>query len=139
MSCSDEKIYDVERIIKDRTIKGKKQYLIKWVGYPESECTWEDENNMFCDDMVREYEENKRKKKVPEKKRPEKMFRLQVTNEWDDIIKKVVSVSRSNSGSLEVEYVTVDGKKGVCNAAEIHSKAPIRLIEFYEANLSFPE
>jgi len=30
-----------EKILKQRTYKGKKQYLVKWHRYPESESTWE--------------------------------------------------------------------------------------------------
>ena len=33
--------YEVEKIIDRRIVKGKKEYLIKWKGYPESQSTWE--------------------------------------------------------------------------------------------------
>lgn len=140
----EEEIYDVERIIKDRVFRGKKQYLIKWLGYPESECTWEDEDNIYCDDLKVEYENGKKKstnkkKETTAPKSKIKHYRVQVTNEWDDVLKKVVGVSKSANGTLEVEYVMIDGKKGVCDAGEIHAKAPIHLLEFYEANLMFPE
>ncbi|KAL6122330.1 hypothetical protein NUSPORA_00631 [Nucleospora cyclopteri] len=138
---SDNGVYDVEKILKDRIVKGKKQYFIKWLGYPESECTWEYTSNIFCEDLKKDYEEAKKKsKKVVEKSgSKEKKFRMKITNEWDVVIKKVIGISRSTTGGLEVEYVTNDGQNGVCSAKEIHSKAPIRLLEFYEENLSFPE
>ena len=31
-----------ESTLRTRTVKGKKQYLIKWLGYPENQSTWED-------------------------------------------------------------------------------------------------
>ena len=33
--------YEVEKIIDRRIVKGKKEYLIKWKDYPESQSTWE--------------------------------------------------------------------------------------------------
>ena len=34
------KIYRIERIIKQRTRKGKKEYLVKWIGYPDHFNGW---------------------------------------------------------------------------------------------------
>ena len=38
--------YEVEQILDKRTLKGNKQYLIKWVGYPLHDATWELENHL---------------------------------------------------------------------------------------------
>lgn len=35
-----DQYYKVEKILKTRTRKGKKEYLIKWLGYPESFNSW---------------------------------------------------------------------------------------------------
>jgi Chromo (CHRromatin Organisation MOdifier) domain len=35
-----EDVYEVERIIAERTSKGAKQYLVKWAGFGEEQCTW---------------------------------------------------------------------------------------------------
>ena len=37
----DEIEYTVEKILDKRNYRGKTQYLIHWVGYPDSEDTWE--------------------------------------------------------------------------------------------------
>lgn len=37
----NDTIFNAERLLKTRTRDGKVQYLVKWVGYPESEATWE--------------------------------------------------------------------------------------------------
>lgn len=154
MGSSDAEMYDVERIVADRVHNHKKQYLIKWLGYSHSENTWEDEENIFCEELKIEYEKNKAKsaearatkkkitnatKKSAKNTTSAGFKRPTVTNEWDDSIKKVLGVSQSKEGTLEVEYLTKDGKKGVCDVKEIHTKAPLRLIEFYEDNLSFLE
>ena len=36
-----EQLYDIERILKCRKRGNKKEYLIKWQGYPSSENSWE--------------------------------------------------------------------------------------------------
>lgn len=141
MSSASEEFYDVEKILDHRIHKGTKQYLIKWLGYPESECTWEDETNIFCDELKEEYEASRKKKKMEDKKYSgvvtKKKNRIQITNEWDEYITKIVGVSKAFNGQLEVEYLTINGEEGTCSIDEIHIKAPIHLIEFYESNLIF--
>ena len=66
-----------------------------------------------------------------------KKNRIQITNEWDEYITKIVGVSKASNGQLEVEYLTINGEEGTCSIDEIHIKAPIHLIEFYESNLIF--
>ncbi len=35
-SCSDiDEIYDVEKIVNKRTVRGRVEYLLKWKNYPE--------------------------------------------------------------------------------------------------------
>ena len=49
-------VYQVEKIIGKRTRCGKKEYKVKWEGYPLSQCTWEPaENLQNVLDMVEEY------------------------------------------------------------------------------------
>src|SRR5579862_7939740 len=38
--------YEVEAILDTRLWRGKTQYLIQWVGYPDWETSWEDEGNL---------------------------------------------------------------------------------------------
>lgn len=136
MPSVEEEIYDVEAIVKHRILKGKKQYLIKWLGYPSSQNTWEDEDNIFCEELKRAYEDSISQPK-PAKKAQK--FEQAVTNEWGAIVKEVIGVSKGENNQLEVEYLTVDGRRCICTSDEIHIKAPIHLLKFYEQNLSFPE
>ena len=47
LSSSGEELYSVEKILDKRIRKGgRAEYLIKWLNYPESENTWEPENNL---------------------------------------------------------------------------------------------
>lgn len=53
---NEEAVFDVEKIVKKRIRKGKPEYLIKWVGYSDSENTWELEENIFAKELIEEYE-----------------------------------------------------------------------------------
>ena len=45
--------YAVEKILKERTIKGKTQFLIKWKHYPVEEATWQNEEDCSnCRDLI---------------------------------------------------------------------------------------
>ena len=36
-----EPIYQVERILRERTIRSQKQYLVRWEGYDHTEDSWQ--------------------------------------------------------------------------------------------------
>ena len=44
-----EGTYEVEKLLKKRTHKGKVQYLVKWKGYPTDQSTWEYYQNLKQD------------------------------------------------------------------------------------------
>ncbi|XP_035222283.1 chromobox protein homolog 3-like isoform X2 [Stegodyphus dumicola] len=69
---AEEDEYVVEKILDKRinTATNKTEYYLKWKGYPEDDNTWEPVENLDCPDMIREFEEEwKRKKELKEKKR----------------------------------------------------------------------
>lgn len=41
-----EEDYEVESILKKRVVRNKIQYLVKWLGYPEWEATWQSEADL---------------------------------------------------------------------------------------------
>lgn len=72
---------------------------------------------------------------------PEKQARFEqcITNEWHEAVKKVTAAYINESGALEVEFVTINGQSGTCAGCEMRYKAPLKLLDFYEENLDFPE
>lgn len=168
MAASEsEEVFDVERIVDERVYKGKQQYMIKWEGYPETDNTWEDKENLMCEDLLKEYIDRKKKantknantvkKSQPTKKEPEKekekvkekepvkktkqvtLFTQKITNEWDEQIDKVTGASMNEDNTVQIEFTLKDGTRASALSEELRYKAPLKLLDFYEANLSFPE
>ncbi|KAH0786874.1 chromobox protein 5 [Histomonas meleagridis] len=65
--------YEVEAIVNDRIVHRRRQFLLKWKGYPDSENTWEDEKNLNCPELVKEYLKKKKEKQnvLPPKMPPQ--------------------------------------------------------------------
>jgi Chromo (CHRromatin Organisation MOdifier) domain len=52
--------YEVEAILRDKTIRKKHHYLIKWKGYADAHNSWEPDDQVHTDDLVREYNNKKK-------------------------------------------------------------------------------
>ena len=48
--------YVVERILAQRGATNRRQYLVKWAGYPTEESSWEPRRNLNCPDRLAEFE-----------------------------------------------------------------------------------
>jgi chromobox protein 1 len=137
-------IFTVERIVGSRARGRKRQYLVKWEGYPSEENTWENEENIFCKELIAQYERTQKKKgtKAPKKaaKPPPPKAKLSrvVTNEWHDLVRKVLSVEKDKkTGGILVQLLFVNGEKGAIPAPQVHTYCPLHLIDYYEKNLVF--
>ena len=64
ISAKDEKAetFIVERILKHRGPEGARQYLVKWLGYPAAQNTWEPASNFEDLAMITKYWNSKAKK-----------------------------------------------------------------------------
>ncbi|PVU89140.1 hypothetical protein BB559_005230 [Furculomyces boomerangus] len=56
-SSNEEGVYNVERLCDHsyNTAKRKFKYFVKWEGYPESDNTWEDEDNIMSEALLNKY------------------------------------------------------------------------------------
>lgn len=146
----EEEIYEVEVILEHKKIKkGKYKYYLKWKGYPDSENTWEIEENLACPDLLEKYWEGIRKKKEQRKKEKEKIKPQEKEKEQKPIqhltklnkTKKknkleVMGCNKDANGKL---YFLVQLQNGtvqsVPNATMKKNYLPI-LYKFYEDNIT---
>jgi hypothetical protein len=49
---SEDELYEVERLVTSRTQQGKREYKVKWVGYPQT--TWEPAENL-PEELIRDF------------------------------------------------------------------------------------
>jgi hypothetical protein len=64
---NDLDVYEVEKILDTRTTSdGQQEYLIKWKGYGETDCSWEPDNNLSCEDLLQQF--HRRNPGTPRKK-----------------------------------------------------------------------
>ena len=54
---TNQEEYEVETILDKRVLRGKTQYLIKWMGYPLHDATWEPTQNLVnAPQKIKEFE-----------------------------------------------------------------------------------
>jgi hypothetical protein len=79
----DEMEYEVDRIIGERVVNRKKEYLVTWKGYPESEATWESHDNVQDLQVMDAYEkEMEEQTQVDAAKRSQSMRRDYIHDKW---------------------------------------------------------
>lgn len=56
---NDEQVFEVEKVIADKVVHGKRKYKIRWKGCSSKQDTWEKEENLFCPSILDEYRKSK--------------------------------------------------------------------------------
>jgi hypothetical protein len=65
--------YKVERVKAVRVRNGIKEYLVKWLGYPNRNNVWRVESDLKCDSLVADFESGRDKSKVMARRRSERL------------------------------------------------------------------
>ncbi|XP_076622268.1 uncharacterized protein LOC143342362 [Colletes latitarsis] len=123
---NEEKEYEVEKIVGQRTIKGRRQFLVRWKGYNEDSDTWEQEKDLNCPQLIEEFliedsenDEEKSKKndnslksiknKIPKMekkpKRPKSSTKKQIENDKEIIASDEVRNEKDDQKEFEVEKI----------------------------------
>mmetsp|Transcript_9427 Transcript_9427/g.23213 ORF Transcript_9427/g.23213 Transcript_9427/m.23213 type:complete len:161 (-) Transcript_9427:308-790(-) len=70
----DEKVYEVEFIVRERVRRGKKEYLCRWKGWGEKDDTWEPASNWDegLDQALQNFERKKTESKRNKRRTPKK-------------------------------------------------------------------
>ncbi len=127
-------VFEVERILEKRVRKGEGvQYLVKWVGYPDSDNTWESEDNFAtCKDLVEDFESRqKAEKKVRAEAKPAVGFERGLEPE------AIIGAVDSGDGLLlRIKWLGSDASDLV-PAAEANRKCPQTVIKFYESQITW--
>lgn len=135
---SDDNIYSVEKIVDSRIHKGKKQYLIKWEGFPSNENTWEYAKDILSKELIEEYEHGRKQQKKDAKALVPAT--VDVTNEWGRLVASIENVFMDEStNTLMVELLFSSGKRMTVDARTVHQKCPVVLLEYYEKNITFTD
>lgn len=80
----------MESIQDEKLVKGVKYYLIRWKGYEADSDSWEPENTLNCDDIIKDFrashsngKSDTNKKKEKKKKSPSKPAAKEEEN-WNE-------------------------------------------------------
>ena len=53
-------VYDVEMVLDYRNVRGRSEYLVKWLDYPDSENSWEPKKNLKCPEKLEAFHRQNR-------------------------------------------------------------------------------
>ena len=128
---SEGELYNIERILDRRKVKGKYEYKIKWEGYPMNQSTWEPlENLETAKLLVEEYDKThpfKDSKKEMKSRQLEKVDQL--TNRKRKNSKKEKEENnqdnftpKENNNMKEIEKINIEKSESNNNDEDTYKK-----------------
>lgn len=73
----EEGVFAAEKIVQQKITKGKKLYLVKWVGCPPEENTWEPAKNIFDKRLITAFEQLQQRSPVKRGRKPKQVVQQQ--------------------------------------------------------------
>lgn len=146
----EEEEYEVEKILDKRTKGSKTEYYIKWKNYPDSENTWEPDENLDCPELISSFEakwkekkEKKRKTTEEEKSKPKKK-----KTEEEDAAKprgfarglqpeRIIGATDSSGELMFLMKWKNSDEADLVPARQANVKCPQIVIKFYEERLTW--
>ncbi|CAF0778382.1 unnamed protein product [Adineta steineri] len=112
-------IYVVEKILNKKILdNGQIEYFIKWFGYDEEDATWEPEENVFCKDLIEQYERNLTLNDIQKNVIDEcREILSQICNEIDNLNETVSStlpLVTTNTDEQQMIYYTPRSDVSMC-------------------------
>ncbi|XP_037818643.1 chromobox protein homolog 3 [Lucilia sericata] len=133
-STPKETGFVVEKIVDKRiTPEGKVEYFIKWRGYPNSDNTWEPEENCDCPKLMQKFEESRAKSKKRGEKKP-KVEEIQKPRGYERglPIEQIVGATDTKGDIFYLVKWQFCDEFDLVAGSELKQKNPEFIIDFYE-------
>lgn len=124
----------VEKIVDKRiTPEGKVEYFIKWRGYPNSDNTWEPEDNCDCPKLMQKFEESRAKSKKRGEKKP-KVEEIQKLRGYERglPIEQIVGATDTKGDVFYLVKWQFCDEFDLVLGTDLKEKNPEFIIDFYE-------
>jgi len=130
--------YNVESIVDKRVKKGNVEYLVKWIGFPQGDNTWEPREQLDCDEIISKYEEDMSKKIKKEKK---KLYIKEVSSDLKGFARgltaeKIICATSDPGDRKFLVKWKGSNETDLVSAKEANVKIPQVVIKFYEEGLN---
>lgn len=133
-STPKETGFVVEKIVDKRiTPEGKVEYFIKWRGYPNSDNTWEPEENCDCPKLMQKFEESRAKSKKRGEKKP-KVEEIQKPRGYERglPIEQIVGATDTKGDIFYLVKWQFCDEFDLVPGSDLKQKNPEFIIDFYE-------
>ena len=115
----EDRLYEVEKIVDCKIVKGHLRYRIRWKGYSEEDDTWEKSEDTNCPDLIKEFHDG----------------RILEVNMQSRKCRRPIDVNIIDCVILNEQLfylVQESGRLNLCKSDFVRSHFPSQLIKFFE-------